>query len=1166
MSSRENNTLHAMEEFCKDMDRWIDGDGDRRRHAFNLGQLLLKANPNSRSRDGSTRGIFIIGDQSSAKSTTVNSIIKQVALQMGNNTVTKVRTWIEHRYDPNLVRAEYDLLLQKDRERSERGGELVHGGTLQELTERFARINNSNMDDTVEARIVIRSDIPSFAIDCCDNPGLTPINERMQRITDNITRQTLERVLERQKSKNDSVVVLCVSALFFENASWPRHMDLLEQINGDNLIILVTRMDQLNIRSIAQEMKDEEDSNSEDGNSELLRCSSWDILKCIRTKIERQTGSYSFPSGVQFHYAASSSVRWEVLTGQNGWSAFVTSEAENDRKMREVLGICDDEARLLYNEQQWREHGIELIQMEPRQQSEFDECVGMSKLQERLLQRLHHHILKAADELLNFTSSWKKEAKTELENVSKRMKLPDDRADLITEFCKQFILVYQTLFSSPLYSPTINAEPWLKEFGEAIKRGQESSGEYGWTSKDMWEIFKDLEDNGGYAEFPPPEFRDELFDKYIDDIEQYVKTANKPLYTAQMLIQRLTQEYTMRSTLIYLRDLDVDNFVSRQVQLRTSTQLSFGQAVDQKISEDYSKIFHKHEKRNSGGHYSHEIHGGNQWVSVLGALCLLLHAEYSIRIMRDTIFSFLLQTQSDNSMHGVLVSRFKQYWDSRKEKLTDQIRYREYNTENQIAEIMKNSRRRKRSVKFPLTENKVAPIEDLSWAIYAMFFEDPYIHFKKTLDERTDLLMMTHATSLVHFYQLSGICVHQDEDYLVQWAADHQDSAYARAFIVREPDVKDSIKALTDTVNQIKSQGTDQDRELLERVVNGELDASDIINRDKEAKFISRLLENLKKFQRGKRSNNNNSSEDNTDLESTIFSNLSETITDRVRTIVMGKPPDPKDKVKLFVNIADMGMNPDSFPETESKTKINKKETSTVNYVYRRRLTMGITSSVIDTTQQLAKSQYNYSHQQTQPSFQRELLGRVASLMLGYEYPYHPDARPSSQWYLSPKVIVQFLLSNEDNFLNEENRQNPLEDWNWNDLLDPRMLKSPLVKHAFILCNTTEDNDDNDPKKKVLHYIKQLEECKYSEMDEYIIKILADDRFNWKPDQENLYGKVDNLKDKMKKYSKWYDYIEAYRKVVEPVLLRNENQDPEINLERREIITEPDELYEDNEN
>ncbi|CAG8716643.1 26586_t:CDS:2 [Dentiscutata erythropus] len=1129
MASRENNSLQAMEEFCKHMDKWIEGEGDRRRHAFNLGQLLLKANPSSRSRDGSTRGIFIIGDQSSAKSTTVNSIIKQVTLQMGSNTVTKVRTWIEHRYDPNLEHAEYDF---------------------------------NNMDDTMEARIIIRSDIPSFAIDCCDNPGLTPVNERTQRITDNITRRTLERVLERQNSRNDSIVVLCISALFFENASWPRHMDLIEQINGDNLIVLVTRMDQLNIRSIAQEIKDDEDeSNSDDGNSELLRCSSWDILKCIRTKIERQTGSHSFPNGVQFHYAASSSVRWDVLTGQNGWNAFVNSEAENDRKMREVLGICDDEARLLHNEQEWRGQGIELIPMDPRQQSEFDRSVGMSKLQERLLQRLHVHIIKAAEELLDYTSNWRKAAKMELDHVSKRMKLPDDRAELITRFCTQFILVYQTLFSSPLYSPKINADPWFKEFGEGVKRGQESCGEYGWTSQDMWEIFKNLEDNDGYAEFPPQEFCDPNFDSYLEDIEKYVKTAKEPLYTAQMLIQRLTQEYTMRSTLIYLRDLDVKSFVARQVQLRTSTALSFGQAVDQKISEDYSQIFHKHEKRNSGGHHSHEIHGGNQWVSILGALCLLLHAEYTIRIMRDTIFSSLLQAQSDDPMHGILVSRFEQYWKMRKEKSIDQNHYQAHSTENQIAEIMKNSRRKPGSSKFLLSKNKVAPIEDLSWAIYAMFFESPYNHFKKTLDERTDLLMMTHATSLVHFYQLSGICVHQDEEYLIQWAADNPSSAYARAFLIREPDVKDPIKALTDTVNKIKSQGSDLDREMLERVLNKELNIEDLVTRDKEAKFISHLLENLKKFQRGRMPNDNNN--ESSEFDSTIFSDLSEIITERVRAIVMGKPPSSEDKVKLFVNIADMGMNPDSFPETESKTKITSKETSTVNYVYRRRLTMGITSSVIDTTQQLAKSQYEYSHQQTAPTLQRELLGRVASLILGYGYPYHPDERPSSKWYLSPKVIVQFLLANEDNFVNEENKPNNLEEWNWNSLLDPRMLESPLVKRILFLCNPTE-NDDYDPK-TVSHYIKQLEKCKYNDMDEYIIEILSDDRFNWKPDQENLYGKVDSLKNEIIKYSKWHVYIEAYKKVAEPVLLRNEDLEPEINFEQGEIITELDELYEGNE-
>ncbi|CAG8702857.1 14513_t:CDS:1 [Cetraspora pellucida] len=255
-----------------------------------------------------------------------------------------------------------------------------------------------------------------------------------------------------------------------------------------------------------------------------------------------------------------------------------------------------------------------------------------------------------------------------------------------------------------------------------------------------------------------------------------------------------------------------------------------------------------------------------------------------------------------------------------------------------------------------------------------------------------------------------------------------------------------------------------------------------------------------------------------------------------------------------------MGMNPDSFPETESKTNVTSKEEDTVNYVYRRRLTMGVTSSVIDTTQQLAKSQYEYSHQQTAPTLQRELLGRVASLMLGYGYPYHPDARPSSKWYLSPRVIVQFLLANEDIFVGDKNMPNSLEDWN--ALLDPRMLESPIVKRILFLCNPTE-NDDYDPR-TVSHCIKQLERSKPSDMDEYIIELLASDRFNWQPDQENLYIKVDHLKNDIVKFSKWHDYIEAYKKVAEPVLLRNEDLEPEINFEEKEVITELD-VYEDNE-
>ncbi|CAG8696826.1 15626_t:CDS:1, partial [Acaulospora colombiana] len=247
---------NPMDEFCDCMDEWSRGEGESRRHAFDLGQMLLKANPSSRGPDGSARGIFIIGDQSSSKSTTVNSIIRQVALQMGNNTVTKIRTWIEHRYDPKLQDAKYELLVEHDT--AEDVEVRVRDGTLQELTREFTKLNKDRMDDRKDAKIVIHSNIPSFAIDCCDNPGLTPTNAETQRVTDNITRRTLDTVLNRQRSQNDSVVVLCISALVFENASWPRHMDLIEEINGDNLIVLITRMDQLNVGGIAQEIKADE--------------------------------------------------------------------------------------------------------------------------------------------------------------------------------------------------------------------------------------------------------------------------------------------------------------------------------------------------------------------------------------------------------------------------------------------------------------------------------------------------------------------------------------------------------------------------------------------------------------------------------------------------------------------------------------------------------------------------------------------------------------------------------------------------------------------------------------------------------------------------------------------------------------------------------------------
>ncbi|CAG8602946.1 9585_t:CDS:2 [Ambispora leptoticha] len=78
---------------------------------------------------------------------------------------------------------------------------------------------------------------------------------------------------------------------------------------------------------------------------------------------------------------------------------------------------------------------------------------------------------------------------------------------------------------------------------------------------------------------------------------------------------------------------------------------------------------------------------------------------------------------------------------------------------------------------------------------------------------------------------------------------------------------------------------------------------------------------------------------------------------------------------------------PETITEPVSKTSFSKKEAASINYIYKRCLTMGITSNIIDAIQQLVKVQYEYSHPQL-----------------------------SQHCNLSPKAIVKFLLANEDVF------------------------------------------------------------------------------------------------------------------------------------------------------
>ncbi|CAG8695908.1 5906_t:CDS:2, partial [Dentiscutata heterogama] len=683
------------------------------------------------------------------------------------------------------------------------------------------------------------------------------------------------------------------------------------------------------------------------------------------------------------------------------------------------------------------------------------------------------------------------------------------RSKLITSFCKQFIVVFQTLFASPLYTPTIHSDPWLKKFGDSIKMAREASVEYGWSLNDMWKIFETLKGTNGFAEFPPQEFCDSDFQYYMENIENYINPADIHFNTAQMLIQRLSQEYTLRSSLI--------------MQASTATQLSFGPAVDQKISEDYGKIFcifEKHEKKNinkvSGN--SIKMRGGNQWVSVFGAMCLLLHAEYTIRIMRDTDFSLLLQSQNDDPMQGILISRFKRYWEL---SVEEESSAEQQSTERQIADIMDSMEKWDSETSETPNLATVSPIEDISWAIYTMFFENPYRHLKRTLDVRTDLLVMTHATSLVHCYQLGGICVHRDEDYLMKWAADNPNSAYSRAFLVTEQDVKDGIDVLKPLVEENKSNKTQP-----------------VVDSPKNRLYLNLMIENLKMFQRGRKDKESQTnSEGETRKKPLIFSTLSETMIDRVRFSLRGKPPDREDMVTLFKELADMGKNPDTFDEPESKTSFSEKEEKSVDYVYRRRLTMGISSSITDVIQQLAKIQYEFSHQQTAETLKHELLGRVASLLLGYKYPYHPDYRPSSKWYLSPEVVIRFLLANESVFENISESN----EYKWKLLLDPRILESPLVKRVISLSkspNYSLKNLTNGSNfMTVSYHIKRLYVAESDELDAYIIEFLANDRFNWQPDEENLKKKEKDLRDAVYKYNKFHHYLKEYKNAADAVFL-----------------------------
>ncbi|RIB25757.1 hypothetical protein C2G38_2165179 [Gigaspora rosea] len=261
--------------------------------------------------------------------------------------------------------------------------------------------------------------------------------------------------------------------------------------------------------------------------------------------------------------------------------------------------------------------------------------------------------------------------------------------------------------------------------------------------------------------------------------------------------------------------------------------------------------------------------------------------------------------------------------------------------------------------------------------------------------------------------------------------------------------------------------------------------------------------------------------------------------------------------VTLFKELVDMGKNPDTFDEPGSKTSFSEKEEKAVDYVYRRRLTMGISSSITDVIQQLAKIQYEFSHQQTAETLKRKLLGRVTSLLLGYEYPYHPDHRPSSKWYLSPEVVIRFLLANESVFEN----MSESDEYEWKHLLDSRILESPLVKRVVNLSKSDDIFSKNltngNNFMTASYHIKRFYMAESDELDAYIIEFLANDRFNWQPDEESLIEREKDLRDAIYKHNKWNHYLRAYKNVANAVFLgKQEDIKPNLVFDEGEAINE----------
>lgn len=1107
------------------MERWRSTPEDKLDggvSAINIGGILQRL----AGSDSNLKAlqVAVTGSQTTSKTTLLMLLTGQCAFLTKEQTGTRVRTRVAVQYQPDqtqnaLIKMTY----------TEGNIEVVPVPPNEFLSKHTAAFEDAEFDPVGLCDVTILVNQPSAGLCVIDHAGFVPAEPGATHTTTQA--ETTINELFMHSPTPRGLLVHCHPLKEVLNPGSGFHTRLnLERVPGENMILALTRADEMAISTIAPALRlSGIFQPSADGFFEVsaLEILQWLVATISEHQKDKNQGRY-FPANMQVFFIATGRLPSESLKGLSPQAALHKLKTSANETLALFKSIFDAV-------QEWQNENVRIRSMTADELRDFDAIVGVEALQRVILKKQMESFVATAKNLGPLTRSRIDLAQQQL--AAARMALtrsPDPVkriCDTIEGIVRNFHDISEAqpydgerLKSGPGFPPaSVSSKGFFASTFDKLKKRTD----FGFSAADEDKILRLLRN---FREFPatedcngtnPREFVEKSLAKLLGDYNTRYHEASGMLRRSKILLAVLLQ-------LIELKPPSSDELMKLKRSLSSTATVDTADSLAHHISSVFSHVF------GSDGSET----GGAFFAAQRASLAIYLQSSCIIQAMRgDPQVDFLFSSsspQSEEYDHRVDEKLNQHSWFHKPHLAAALFHPEELRTESGRSEHSTNHLslldlldKYKSGLGMslggtdqPLTEGDsasgaaasqavFADVEepsigsDLEKAVVAMFFDGPMRAMLVRLDEHTQALRTTLSSSITSIFASAPIFLHQNKNFVREYSGCRSQNPFVRMIHQGAPGAPGAGSTLAHNLPAILR---DAITTGLGASVSPALGAlASTLAGDVVAKLTAALQPQA-------------SSGGSLKLENWAIP---------IHLISQVDTAEPEVRAELVAMLLRLNESPDVLLPNVDSAAHNPVEEHSIEYVFKRHISSGIFSFMMGTLMVVNSSAYDWRHAGMREDHKIELLERFASVLLGYNYPFTAAERPVSQRNLDPNLLIPWLSFHLEH-LRSKTETVALTEFEANS-----MPTSPLFQLAAAYAIHAPDP-------KWLEFSSSLRALhghwlrgQVAFMNRSLIEILALGRYDLGLQKARLQNSVDEKEAKVRWLTELAEQLRAYGNYVE---------------------------------